>query len=211
MSIVATDLLRSKAGQAMDLDAYVRLFEQLVSEGRTTGPVQNEDMVAYTKLNLARWRRVMKTIDLVPEAKQVLHGAPALTWLVLTEPWCGDAAQVVPVLAALAKQVPGTELRLLLRDDHLDLMDRYLTQGGRSIPKLVAFEPHTGEERFTWGPRPRAAQELVVALREQHGGDWKPAAEALHRWYQADATQSTQREMLALLQACSASAALSRT
>lgn len=211
MSTAEPDLLRSKARQAMDLEAYVRLFEQLVAEGRTTGPVQNEDMVAYTKLNLARWRRVMKTMELVPEAKDMLRGAPALTWLVLTEPWCGDAAQVVPVLAALAHQVPGTELRLLLRDDHTDLMDRYLTHGGRSIPKLIAFEPFSGKECFSWGPRPRSAQELVMALRAQHGGDWKPAAEALHRWYQADATQSTQREVLALLQACSTSAAWSRT
>ena len=109
MSAVLQDLLRTKAAEAMDLDAYVGLFEQVVAEGRTTGPVQSEDYVAYTKLNLARWRRVQKTMELVPGAVEVLRASAPLTWPAISEPWCGDAAQVVPVLAAMAAQVPGSE------------------------------------------------------------------------------------------------------
>jgi hypothetical protein len=201
MSAVLEDLLRTKAAEAMDLDAYVGLFEQVVVEGRSTGPVQTEDYVAYTKLNLARWRRVQKTMALLPGAGEVLRGTAPLTWLVISEPWCGDAAQVVPVLATMAAQMPGSELRLVLRDEQPELMDRYLTNGGRSIPKLIAIDRESGAERFSWGPRPQAAQELVLALREVHQGDWKAVVEELHRWYHADATRSTQREILELLQA----------
>jgi hypothetical protein len=138
---------------------------------------------------------------LLPGAGEVLRGTAPLTWLVISEPWCGDAAQVVPVLATMAAQMPGSELRLVLRDEQPELMDRYLTNGGRSIPKLIAIDRESGAERFSWGPRPQAAQELVLALREVHQGDWKAVVEELHRWYHADATRSTQREILELLQA----------
>lgn len=201
MSVANEDLLRTKAAEAMDVDAYQRVFEQVVAEGRTTGPVQTEDYIAYTKLNLARWRRVQKTMVLLPEGDEVLRVAVPLTWLILSEPWCGDAAQVVPVLVGMAAHMPGTKVRILLRDEHPELMDRYLTNGGRSIPKLIAFDPATGAEHFTWGPRPQPAQELVLALRTRFNDDWKAAAEDLHRWYHADATRSTQQEILALLRA----------
>jgi len=192
-------ILNAKADAGMDTAAYKALFEQVVAEGRTTGPTQSPDYVAYTKLNLARWRRVEKTIKLLPELVEALERAPQQVWVVLTEAWCGDAAQCVPVMAAAAHVAPGIEFKLLLRDEHSDLMDLYLTNGGRSIPKLIAFDRQDGRELFTWGPRPHEAQDLVVALRERHGDDWKTAADELHRWYNADATQSTQRELLALL------------
>jgi hypothetical protein len=194
-----TSILHAKADMGMPLAQYSVLFEQVVQEGRTTGANQSPDYVAYTKLNLARSRRVEKTTKLRPELLDALHSTPPQTWLVLTEAWCGDAAQCVGVLAAAAHAAPDIEFKLLLRDEHPDLMDLYLTNGGRSIPKLIAFDQTDHRELFIWGPRPQEAQELVLALRERHGDDWKAAADELHRWYHADATQSTQRELLALL------------
>jgi hypothetical protein len=194
-----TSILHAKADVGMDLAQYTALFEQVVQQGRTTGANQSPDYVAYTKLNLARSRRVEKTTKLRPELLDALHSTAPQTWLVLTEAWCGDAAQCVGVLAAAAQAAPDIEFKLLLRDEHPDLMDLYLTNGGRSIPKLIAFDQTDHREHFTWGPRPQEAQELVLALRERHGDDWKAAADELHRWYHADATQSTQRELLALL------------
>ena len=75
------------------------------------------------------------------------------TWFVLTEGWCKDAAQIVPVLHALAKLNSNIELKVLLRDDNLDLMDQYLTNGKRrSIPRLIAVDPDVMEELSSWGP-----------------------------------------------------------
>lgn len=89
------------------------------------------------------------------------------TWMVLTEPWCGDSAFLLPVIAEAAGQTDAVSLRILLRDDHLDVMDQYLTDGSRSIPKLVAFG-EDGTELFVWGPRPASAQERFEELRAQY-------------------------------------------
>ena len=89
------------------------------------------------------------------------------TWMVLTEPWCGDSAFLLPVIAEAATLSDAISLRILLRDDHLDIMDQYLTGGSRSIPKLVALD-EAGTELFTWGPRPNGAQQRFEELREQY-------------------------------------------
>lgn len=192
-------LLQAKAAVGMELHTYAALFEKVVAEGRTTGPVQNEELTAYTKLNLSRWRRVTKTMKLLPEAEVVLQKAVAQTWLLISEAWCGDAAQVTPIIANMAAASPNITLRIVLRDENLDLMDQFLTNGGRSIPKLIAFDNASGELLFNWGPRPQAAQDLVTAIRNANGGDAHAAAEDLHRWYHVDATKSTQAELLPLI------------
>jgi hypothetical protein len=85
-------------------------------------------------------------------------------WMVLTEPWCGDSAFLLPVIAEAAALSDDVTLRILLRDDNLDVMDQYLTDGSRSIPKLVAFS-EDGTELFTWGPRPEGARQKFAELR----------------------------------------------
>jgi hypothetical protein len=152
----APEKLVHAAENGLEPSTYRALLEQVVKEGRTTGPDQSEEMVAYTRLNLARTVRNEKTVKLLPEVTEALAQAGPMTWLVITEPWCGDSSQVVPVLALMAEAAPGIRMRIVLRDEHLDLMDRYLTRGGRSIPKLIAFAA-SGRELFTWGPRPEVA------------------------------------------------------
>lgn len=88
-------------------------------------------------------------------------------WMVLTEPWCGDSAFLFPVIVEAANLNDDITLRILLRDDNLDIMDQYLTGGSRSIPKLVAFS-EDGDERFTWGPRPEEARQLFEELRAKY-------------------------------------------
>lgn len=195
------EALRAAAEAAMAPAEFRDLLEQLVREGRTTGEDQGPEMVAYTKLNLARTVRNEKTVQLLPELRTALAQAPEMTWLVITEPWCGDSSQVLPVLVKLAEAAPAVRMRLLLRDAHLELMDRYLTHGGRSIPKLIAMDP-AGTELFTWGPRPAAAQEMVWANKALPPEQQLPK-EALyarvHAWYAQDKGVSVQRELLALL------------
>jgi hypothetical protein len=116
--------------------------------------------------------------------------APQL-WMVLTEPWCGDSAFLLPVIAEAAALRDDVTLRILLRDDHLDIMDRYLTDGSRSIPKLVGFTEE-GEERFAWGPRPEPARRRFAALRETHDDKQAQIAELIEHyedggWRAADA------------------------
>ncbi len=185
----------------MERSAFRALLGRLVKEGRTTGPDQSEDMVAYTRLNLARTVRNEKTVKLLPELLDVLGKLPPMNWLVITEPWCGDSSQVMPVLGLMADAAPNVRMRIVLRDEHVGLMDRYLTHGGRSIPKLIVFDPQ-GKELFNWGPRPQTAQDMVWANKDLPAERQLPKEELyakVHAWYAADKGISIQRELLALL------------
>jgi hypothetical protein len=123
-----------------------------------------------------------------------------LAYTKLNLAWCGDAAQCNPIIAAMAERTPGVTLRFILRDEHLPIMDRYLTNGGRSIPKLIVWDDATKEELYNWGPRPADAQVLytdyLATPVDQRNAE--AMKEKLHRWYFDDAGVSVQRELLAL-------------
>jgi hypothetical protein len=190
-----------RLNQAYSYAGYRQLLDELMAENRTTGPTQTEQIIQYARLNLQRMQRLDKTIQLLPELVKALNElAEGYEWLVITEGWCGDAAQIVPVLEAVAQASQGKiSTRYVLRDENLDLMDRYLTNGGRSIPKLIVLHAENLTEVATWGPRPAPAQELFTRLK-QEGVSYEEFATQLHGWYAQDKTRSTQQELLALLQ-----------
>lgn len=113
--------------------------------------------------------------------------------LVIAEDWCGDASNTVPIIAKLVSLAPGLELRVILRDENPELMDRYLTNGARSVPIVIALD-----ERFQevghWGPRPTQLQTWVMANRAT-----TPKAELcpqVRKWYARDRGETTLREVL---------------
>ncbi|UOQ98121.1 thioredoxin family protein [Hymenobacter sp. 5317J-9] len=199
--IAATPVLTAeRLNSAYSYASYRQLINELMADNRTTGTNQTEQIVQYARLNIQRMQRLDKTIELLPEVRKALDNlSEGYEWLVITEGWCGDAAQIVPVLEAVAQASQGKiATRYVLRDENLDLMDRYLTNGGRSIPKLVVLHTDTLTEAATWGPRPAPAQELFVRLK-QEGVSYEDFATQLHSWYAKDRTRSTQRELLELL------------
>ena len=115
--------------------------------------------------------------------------------LVIAEDWCGDASNLVPVVARLAEASPRIEMRIVKRDDHPELMDRYLTNGSRSIPIVVVADEELGAVG-RWGPRPTELQEFVI--REKRSGE-RPSADIYkdtRRWYARDRGETTLRELL---------------
>ncbi len=181
-------------------ESYRDLVKQVVAEGRTTGPNQSPDYVNYTRLNWARMQRVEKTSGIGPEVAELARGiSRPQTWYVITEAWCGDAAQCVPVIAGIAALNPLVCLKLMLRDENPRVMDAYTTNGGRSIPKLIAVADD-GRELFTWGPRPRGAQEIMDEYNRHKSKPFAVLAEDLQRWYNRDQTLSLQSELAALLE-----------
>ena len=80
--------------------------------------------------------------------------------LVITEPWCGDSLAIFPVVAKLFIEA-GCEIRVVRRDEHPDLIDQFLTNGGRAIPIVIVLDDQY-RERFHWGPRPKPAQDIVM-------------------------------------------------
>ena len=187
--------------QAMEYSGYMQLTEQLVAEGRTSGPNQSAPYVHYTKLNQQRMKRLNKTVE-VPAALQELLQAKVKnwTWWVLTEPWCGDAAQCVPVIEKLALAVSGIQTLYILRDEHPTVMDAYLTNGGRSIPKLICLD-EKGAEVFTWGPRPDVIQEVMNRLKADGITEISEIVEAIQKAYNDDKQNGIYQEFEALLKA----------
>jgi len=180
--------------------SYRQLIDELLAQDRTTGPNQSEELTKYTRLNVQRMSRIDKTVQLLPELREALASLQNhYVWAIITEGWCGDAAQIVPVLEAATQASAGKiETRYMLRDEHPDLMDRYLTNGGRSIPKLVVLNADTLAEVTHWGPRPAAAQEMFMQLKSQ-GISHDEFVTQVHGWYAKDKTQATQQELLQLV------------
>ncbi len=194
---ITHDLLK----EAMTYEQYRDLIDQLLLEHKTTGADHSDGLVKYTELNRQRMRKWDKIVDVNESLLQRLRAIEKpMVWLVLTEAWCGDAAQNIPVLARMAEATPQVSLKLLLRDSHLDLMDHYLTQGSRSIPKLIVLDATTLKELGTWGPRPAETQKMVMAHKENPGNVTKEEFyEQIHAWYAHDKTQSIQHEFEELL------------
>ena len=185
---------------SMSYNDYLRLIEEMIAQNRSTGHEQNDMLTDFTKLNRTRMNRLDKTQKLLPEMTEAVKKvSEKQIWLILTESWCGDAAQNIPVLKKIADENPLIDFRLVLRDDNDDLMQKYLTNGGRSIPKLIAVSEGMEKELFAWGPRPQEAIELIHGLKEQYGGITDEVKTALQVWYNKDKGVSVQKEMIELL------------
>lgn len=178
---------------------YRELIAALLQDNKTTGTDQSEALVAYARINEQRMKRIDKTTELIPELKSYLHDLKRkLIFVVLSEGWCGDAAQNVPVFSLIENASDKIELKILLRDENLNIMDQYLTKGGRAIPKLICLDAETKKELFNWGPRPVPCQQLVEQLVAE-GMSKEERGEKIHLWYAKDKTQHLQQELLHLL------------
>lgn len=153
-----------------------------------------------TKLNFQRSNRIYKTYSVSEEVKNLINSIKQQqTWVVITEDWCGDSAQNLPYIVKIAELNSLITLKIILRDQNLDIMDLYLTNGkSRSIPKLVAFDEN-GNELFQWGPRPTQAQ-MVVDKSIKEGLDKNAYLEKLHLWYSEDKGKTLEKEFINLLQ-----------
>ncbi|WP_293304817.1 thioredoxin family protein [Pedobacter sp. UBA5917] len=186
--------------QGIDYLTYRALVDQLLLEGKTTGPDNSEAMLHYSKMNIQRMNRVDKTASLNEELATVVENLKAnYKFLVITEGWCGDAAQIIPVFNKIATASLGKiEMKFVLRDKNLPLIDAHLTNGGRAIPVLIVLNETADEILATWAPRPQVLQALLKEWKKEIP-DSMLVAEKLHGWYAKDKTQSTQAELTVLL------------
>ncbi len=191
--------MKNYVGKSITYAEYVKLIDDLLLDGKTTGTNQSEAMFNYGKLNRQRMHRLEKTVKLndsiIEKAK---NNQRKMIWLILVEGWCGDVAQNIPTIEKIAAENDLIETRYVLRDENLKLIDKYLTNNARSIPKLIALDAENFEEIGTWGPRPKTAMELYYELKNQ--GLEKPVImEKIQRWYLQDKEKSLQTEFENLL------------
>lgn len=178
---------------------YRNNVEQDLNEKLQNPEKAFEELVHYTELNQKRMNRLEKTIRLPEDIVARLNTLEqSYIFYVISEGWCGDAAQIVPIINLMANATSAIDLRIILRDDNLEIMDQYLTNGSRSIPKVILFDAQ-GNEVATWGPRPKPAAQLVVDLKAQYGGITLEVKEGLQKWYNTDKGYTTMKEILDLL------------
>ena len=194
------ELVKEGIAASFDYAAYKEMVSTLLETGKSTGQEQSEALTNYSLLNERRMKRLDKTITInssIREAIATMH--MDVTWLVLTEGWCGDAAQSLPILNKLAALNPGINLRIVLRDQHIELMDKFLTNNGRSIPKLIAYDENEEQVLYTWGPRPSTATKMVEAFKKEHGSLNAVFKQDLQVWYNKDKGETLVNDFFELL------------
>lgn len=186
--------------ESMSYEEYRSLVKDLLARGKSTGKSQTEDLLNYSKLNNSRMRRLDKTFKISEDTAENLRSITKnQIWIVLTEGWCGDAAHSLPVINKMVENSEGINLKILLRDENEELMNKFLTKGNKSIPKLIMLDADTNELINSWGPRPTEAAEMVNKQMERHGildADFK---KDLQVWYNANKGTNIEEDILALL------------
>lgn len=181
---------------------YRKLMADLLKDGKSTAVEQTQERTHYSELNESRMRRLDKTMRITDENGAKLK---ALTkryiWLVLSESWCGDAAQILPILHKMELESMGKiEMKLVLRDENEMLMNHFLTNKSKAIPKLIIIDKETGSVVGDWGPRPQGAVNLIEAYKAEFGSIDETVKANLQLWYLHDKGLSTQNEIIQLLQ-----------
>lgn len=186
--------------KAMSYSTYRKLVSNLVQEGKSTGEEQTEALTNYSILNDRRMKRQDKAARISEEGlQQIANYKQNVTWLVLTESWCGDAAQTMPMINKVAELSDTIDFKVALRDENDELMNRFLTNGNKSIPKLIAIDNTTQEVIGDWGPRPSTATTLVNEYKQQYGKLTPEFKQDLQVWYNKDKGQDTLQDLLKLL------------
>ena len=191
------EVIEESLKKAMSYTDYKNTIINLLKEGKSTGVLQSEDLLNYTKLNEKRMKRLDKQTSLSEETTTKTQTIQKdFTWLVLTESWCGDAAQTLPVINKFAEINPKIDLKVVSRDENEDLMNQFLTNGSKSIPKLIVIEKETKKVLSSWGPRSKVAAKLVIDYKEKHGKLDEEFKKDLQYWYNDDKGKSIENDLV---------------
>jgi len=184
----------------MSYQDYRAAVKELSDNNSTTGKDKTEALANYTILNNRRMKRWDKTVKVSASAvNKIAEINKKTTWLVLTESWCGDAAHLMPVMNKLAELNDNIDFKVLLRDDNEALMDQFLTNGGKSIPKLIMIDDASKRVINTFGPRPNKATQLVNDYKSKHGTLTPEFKEELQHWYNKDKGQAAIQDIIQLI------------
>lgn len=180
---------------------YRKLVSDLLLEGKSTGIEQSDDLTHYSTLNETRMNRLEKTMKIKDEnILKVKSLKGEYIWLVISEGWCGDAAQILPILNKMAEESGKIDLKIVLRDENEDLMNLFLTKKAKAIPIVVVIDKETSEVVGSWGPRPKGAADLITNYKKEFGALDETAKTDLQLWYLHDKGLSTQEELINLME-----------
>ncbi|MGW8121312.1 thioredoxin family protein [Roseivirga echinicomitans] len=196
-AVITKELLKN----AMSFEQYLNLLDGLLKEGKTTGNDQSEYVLNYARMNDKRMKKWMKIGKINPETQEgILKINAPLTLLVIAEGWCGDAAQILPFVYKMTQFNPLLEMKVILRDEHPEVMDQFLTDGGRSIPKIIGLNPEDLTVLGDWGPRPTVIQNEFFENKKTQERSPEEFAEYVHLWYAKNKGVALQNDFLAKLE-----------
>lgn len=191
------EIIKKSLEKSFSYSEYRNHVSNKLSQGEVTGNEQSEHLLKYSELNIVRMNRLDKTLTVQEEVSEKIASIKSkLIWLVISEGWCGDAAQLLPVINKKAELSENIKLKVLLRDENEELMNQFLTNGGKAIPKLIIIEEETLEVLDHWGPRPEGASKLISDYKATHGIVDEIAKTELQKWYFQDKGFSTQKEII---------------
>ncbi|PHQ56744.1 MAG: thioredoxin family protein [Lutibacter sp.] len=194
-------LIKCNLNKGISYPKYRKLIKELLKEKKSTGIEQSIDLFNFSVLNDKRMDRLDKTLKVSEETLTSINDlSNNFTFLVIAEGWCGDAAQIVPILNKIAESSAKIDLKIVLRDENEELMDQFLTNGSKSIPKIIIVN-HENNVINSWGPRPSIATKMVLDYKEKNGSIDAEFKKNLQIWYNKDKGNSTQEDLLKLLKA----------
>jgi hypothetical protein len=193
------EIIQKSIEKSYSYSAYRQLILDLLKEGKSTGTTINPDYFQFSELNNSRMNRLDKTLSVLENHQQKLQNlTKKYTWLVISEGWCGDAAQIVPVLNKLTESSENIHLKIVIRDENLELIDLFLTNGNRAIPMLLIID-ESGAVINHWGPRPTTASKMVKDYLAAHGALDADFKISLQNWYNANKGFEIQDEVMSLI------------
>ena len=194
------EVLKNALNNSYSYQEYRKIVVDLLQEGKTSGAIQTEALVNYSRLNETRMHRLDKTIiiddSIISKLKAIQS---SYIWLVIAEGWCGDAAQLLPIFNKMSEVSDHIDFKIVFRDDNEALMNLFLTNGSKSIPKLIILDKNALDVIADWGPRPKGAIDLVQNYKDKFGVIDDTIKAELQMWYLHDKGLSTQKEIIDLI------------
>ena len=186
--------------QSYNYENYRNLVLKYAEDSKTSGD-QSEEKIAATFINAQRMKRIDKQCVINYNLNRLVSQInKKQKWIVISETWCGDSAQCLPVIAKIAILNKNVKLEIIFRDEHLEVIDAFLTNGTRSIPKLICVDEETESINFIWGPRPRVIKDKVLELKSNNKEiTHDELVKHIHLWYAQDKTNAIQNEFSELL------------
>lgn len=194
-------LIKNSLKRGVSYSTYRTLIKGLLIEGKSTGNEQTEERFTFSKLNDKRMDRLDKTLQITAETQSFLNQLKnSYTFLVIAEGWCGDAAQILPILNKISEASIKISLKIVCRDENDALMNEFLTNGSKSIPKVIVVDSNN-KIINSWGPRPFIATKMVQEYKAKNGVIDTEFKKDLQIWYNKDKGNSTQQDIVKLLKA----------
>lgn len=194
-----SNLIENALKDAVDYLSYRNMVKHWAETTSNSGPQKTEALANYTQLNHRRMKRWDKTLKLDAESMAALKLSRKITWLVITESWCGDASPSLPVMNKMAQAMDNLDLKIVFRDENLGLMNEFLTNSAMSIPKLIMLDTNTYHVLGAWGPRSKVPTQMVKDYKKQHGNVGAELKEDLQNWYNKNKGLDVYDDLMGLL------------